>query len=338
VNFGNLKYLIHIICCSIFIIPLHAQDIHWSQFNDNPIFQNPGNAGHFDGDVRFVGNYRDQWSSVTVPFRTISLSVDANNYNNKKIGYGLMLFHDVVGDGSLRTIEIQGNASYLFKLTPDSMHTFRPGITLGLNHRQVNFDQFQFDSQFDGISYNPGLSSNEIFNSDRQSNFSIGIGGIYQYYVNDRFHFTGGIGAYNLNRPNHGFYTETIPRDIRFNLFGRGLYKLNYDWDLVPGINLSFQGVYREIAIGSSVKYTLVNRLGEYRALYGGLFYRNRDAAYLSVGMDYQAWFVGISYDINYSKLVPASRLRGGLEIAVRYIMHRFKPKKITHRICPDYI
>lgn len=218
------------------------------------------------------------------------------------------------------------------------MHTVRPGINIGLNHRQLNFDQFMFDNQFDGIGYNPALATNESFVTDRKSNFSFGIGGIYQYYENERLNFTAGIGAYNLNRPNQGFYGEVIPRDIRLNIFGKGIYELNYDWDLVPSFSLSFQGVYQEYVFGSSAKYTLVNRLGEYRALYGGLFYRNKDAAFLSAGMDYNAWFVGISYDMNFSKLVPASRVRGGLEIAVRYIIHRFKPKKISHRICPDYI
>jgi len=322
----------------LFAVNASAQDIHWSQFNDNPIFQNPGNAGHFNGDLRFVGNYRDQWRSVTVPFSTISFSVDANYYKNKNLGYGLMVFHDVVGDGHFRTIELEGNASYQIKLTSDSMHTIRPGINIGMNHRQVNFDQFQFDNQFNGINYDPTLPTNEIYSTDRKTNFTFGVGSIYQYYKNARFTFTGGFGAYNLNRPNQGFYNDIIPRDIRVNLFGKGLYKLNYDWDLVPGVNISIQGKYREIILGSSVKYTLVNRLGEYRALYGGLFYRNRDAAYMSIGMDYQAWFVGVSYDFNFSKLVPASQVRGGLEIAVRYIMNRFKPKKITHRICPDYI
>ena len=51
-----------------------AQDIHWSQFNDNPVFQNPGNTGNFNGDVRFVGNFRDQWRAVSVPYQTLSLS------------------------------------------------------------------------------------------------------------------------------------------------------------------------------------------------------------------------------------------------------------------------
>jgi type IX secretion system PorP/SprF family membrane protein len=315
-----------------------SQDIHWSQFNDNPIYQNPANTGQFNGDTRFIGNYRDQWRSVTVPFNTVSLSVDTKPNFNKNLGLGLLLFHDVVGDGKFRTMEAQLNMSYLLKLTADSMHSVRPGFNLGLNHRQFNADQFYFDSQFDGTQFNPALSTNETFQSERQSNFSLGMGAVYQYYKNDRFNFTGGFSVFNLNKPNQGFFGATVERDIRTNIFAKGIYKLNYDWDLVPGIQFNIQGSYREFLIGSRVKYTLINRLGEYRALYAGAFYRNRDAAYLSVGMDYQSWFVGVSYDINFSKLVPASRLRGGLEIAIRYIMHRFKPKKIVHRICPDYI
>jgi len=62
------------------------------------------------------------------------------------------------------------------------------------------------------------------------------------------------------------------------------------------------------------------------------------DANYFTVGVDYQNWFVGLSYDVNLSKLVPASNNRGGFEIAVRYILNKFKPKQTIHRACPDYI
>jgi type IX secretion system PorP/SprF family membrane protein len=327
-------------CLFLLLLSVSAlgQDIHWSQFNDNPIFQNPGNTGQFNGDIRFIGNYRDQWRSVTVPFSTISVTVDSKVGAKKNLGVGLMMFHDVVGDGQFRTMEVQGNVSYLLKLSADSTHSFRPGINFGLNHRQFNADQFYFDSQFDGVQFNPSLPTNETFVSQRKSNLSFGVGGIYQYYKNERLNFTGGFSFFNLNKPNQGFFGSVIERDIRMNLFAKGIYKLNYDWDLVPGIQFNMQGSYREMLVGSSIKYTLINRLGEYRALYAGAFYRNRDAAYVSAGMDYQNWFVGVSYDINFSKLVPASRLRGGLELSVRYILHRFKPKKIVHRICPDYI
>lgn len=249
-----------------------------------------------------------------------------------------MVFHDVVGDGNFRTIEVQGNICKAFKLTADSTHNIRFGMNLGMNHRQLNFNNFYFDNQFNGVEFFPSLPTGEVLTSDRKTNISIGLGTTYQYYVNPHFNITGGVGVFNLNRPNQGFYQEKIKRDIRFNMFGKGIYALNYDWDLVPGFQLSVQGKYRELLIGSSVKYTLIDRLGEYRAVYAGLFMRNRDAAYFSLGMDYQAMFVGVSYDLNFSKLVPASRARGGVEIAVRYIIQRFKPKKISHRICPDYI
>lgn len=326
---------------SIFLLKIFisfGQDIHWSQFNDIPLFQNPGNAGHFIGDFRFVGNYRDQWRSVTVPFSTISFSADSRLNSNKNIGYGLLLFHDAVGDGKLKTLEIQGNASFLIKITPDSLHTIRPGINFGLNHRQINWDQLYFDNQFNGSFFDPSLATNENYQTDRKTNISLGVGTIYEYYRNKREKITAGIGFYNLNRPNQGFYGELIPRDIRMNLFVKALYKLDIDWDIVPSINVSVQGKYREIIAGASLKYTLIEKAGTYRALYTGLWYRNRDAAYISVGMDYQDWFVGLSYDINFSKLVPASNLRGGFEFATRYILHHFKPKKNIHRVCPDFI
>lgn len=326
-----------ILMCSI-QFSVCSQDIHWSQFNHNPIFQNPANAGHFKGDYRFYANYRDQWRSVTVPFSTFALSADSKIDKYKNIGYALNFFHDVVGDGSFRTIELQGSASYNLKLKSDSSHNLRIGVNIGLNHRQFNIDQLNFDNQFDGITYNPALATGETFQTDRQSNFSSGLGASYMYFINERLNFTGGIGFFNLNRPNQGFFGSKIKREIRTELFVNGIYQLNHDFDLVPGVKLSIQGKYRELMIGSSVKYTLINRLGQYRALYAGLWYRNRDAGVLSVGMDYQNWFAGLSYDINFSKLVPASRARGGIELALRYILFRFKPKNITHRICPDYI
>lgn len=330
-------------CLLISILLFHSlfcrsQDIHWSQFNDHPIFQNPGNAGHFNGDYRFVSNYRNQWKSVTVPFSTLSFSMDSKASKQGQIGYGLLFFHDVSGDGKLRTIEIQASGSYLIQLTPDSVHTLRTGVTVGMNHRQVNWDQLYFDNQFNGVIFDPSLPSNEFFQTDRKTNLSLGSGAVYEYLKSKRKKVTAGFGIYNINRPDQGFYGEKVTRDIRMNVHARGIYQLDPDWDLVPGLNFSVQGKYREFMIGSSAKYTLIDRLGEYRAVYGGIWYRHRDAACLTIGMDYQAWFAGISYDLNFSKLVTASRNRGGIEFAVRYILSRFKPSKYLHRVCPDYI
>lgn len=315
-----------------------AQDIHWSQFNNNQIFQNPGNAGNFKGDYRFILNYRDQWRSVTTPFSTLSFSADSRLVKNNKVGIGALFFNDVAGDGKFRTVEFQTNFAYLIKLTTDSVHTLRPGINIGINHRQVNWDQFSFDNQYNGIAYNAALPTFENYQNQKNTNLSIGLGAVYEYFLNDHKKLTGGIGFYNLNRPNQGFFGEKVKRDIRTSLFIKGTYPINFDWDLIPSISFQIQGKYKEFIIGSSIKYTLIDRLGQYKAVYLGAWFRNKDAGYLSVGIDYQSWFLGLSYDINISKLIPASNLRGGIEVAARYIIHRFKPKKILHRACPDYI
>lgn len=315
-----------------------GQDIHWSQFNANPIFQNPGNAGHFNGDVRFVGNYRDQWRAVTTPFQTLSLSADGKPYNYRNLGIGGLFFHDISGDGTFRTIELQANVSYLIKLSADSSHIIRPGVNFGMNHRQVNWNALTFGNQYNGVMYDPSIATNESYANDRKTNFSAGVGAIYEFNIDKRKQLTAGISAFNLNRPNQGFYFSKVQRDIRTNFFVKGTYPLGFDFDLLPSMQLNIQGKYREYVVGSSLKYTLINRLGEYRAVYAGLWFRNKDAGFISVGMDYQNWFVGLSYDINFSSLVKASNARGGMEIAVRYIINRFKPSKVAHRVCPDYI
>jgi type IX secretion system PorP/SprF family membrane protein len=333
-----MKYFYALMTCLLLAHLVRAQDIHWSQFNDNPVFQNPGNAGNFDGDVRFVGNFRDQWRAVSVPYQTLSVSVDGKPYNFRSLGIGGVFFHDVTGDGRLRTIEFQANASYQLKLTKDSTHTIRPGVNLGMNHRQVNWDAFKFGSQYNGQSYDPNMPTNELYSHDKKTNFSFGVGATYRYLIGKRKTFEAGVALFNINRPNQGFFDEKVTRDMRTNVNARLYYPLGLDWDIIPSFQLSFQGKYREIIVGSSVKYTLVNRLSKYRAVYAGIWYRTLDAAYLTVGMDYQQWFVGLSYDMNFSTLTKASRVRGGFEIAVRYILFRFKPKKVVHRICPDYI
>lgn len=315
----------------------YGQDIHWSQFNDNPIFQNPANTGEFNGDTRFIGNFRDQWRSVSVPFQTFNVCVDRKS---KHFNYGLLMFHDQAGDGKLKTIEAMVTLSKTFKLTADSLHILTGGINLGINHRQVNTDAFYFDSQYNGYIFNPLLPTNETFQTDRKTNANIGIGAQYGWNLSSRKYLKIGLSAFNLNRPNQGFYQDVIKRDLRWVWQVKYSQALNARWDILPSLQYSKQGTYDELMLGSSVRYYLPGSDKNYihKALLAGVWSRARDAQILSVGCEYKDWFVGLSYDINTSKLVPASKARGGFEIAVRYIMYRFKPKRIDHRVCPDFI
>jgi type IX secretion system PorP/SprF family membrane protein len=314
-----------------------AQDIHFSHLNRQPTFQNPGNAGLFVGDLRLNANYKDQWRSVTIPFTTIAVSSDFR-WKPKAMGFGFVFFHDKVGDGTFQTVEGMFSAAKHLKLTSDSSHLISTGLQIGFNYRQVNLNSFYVDLQFDGVAFNPGLATQEAFNNDSKWNVNTGAGATYQWLIDKAEKLTAGISLHNINRPNQGFYGQVNKRDRRLSLFAQYQRPLNQDLTLLPGLGLNFQGTYREILVGSQLRYTLVQKLGTYRAVDGGIWFRARDAVIVRLGASIQNWSVAVSYDTNISQLVPASRLRGGLELSAEYILTRFKPRNIYHRVCPDYI
>jgi hypothetical protein len=67
--------------------------------------------------------------------------------------------------------------------------------------------------------------------------------------------------------------------------------------------------------------------------LLGGLIYRNRDAAILTLGAKKENFILRFGYDINVSSLSNASSGRGGFEMGLTYI--HGKNKTVSEKICP---
>lgn len=317
-----------------------AQDIHFSQYYMNPVYLNPALTGDFDGHLRFTGNQRSQWRSVSRPYNTIALSAESRQeFVLPSMYHAVNLFHDVAGDGNYRTTEFNLSTAYRFYLDHDSTHTLTAGVQFGLYHRAIDFSKLNFDSQFNGYYYDPTLSNNESFGNAKRTGFNLNTGILYTWRPAYRRELVAGIGWFNIPQMKQSLYgDDLIKRDRRVVFHAKGNYDLNFEWDLQPGLFLQFQGKYKEIIFGSNVRYILKDKKGEFIAPYGGIWFRNRDAAYAVVGLYYNDWIAGISYDFNVSKLVPASNVRGGLEFSVQYVLHIFKPKDIGHRICPDYL
>ena len=64
---------------------LKSQDIHFSQIQESPLWLNPANAGFFNGYVRSIANYRNQWASMGNAFQTMAVSIDAVALKQEKI-------------------------------------------------------------------------------------------------------------------------------------------------------------------------------------------------------------------------------------------------------------
>jgi hypothetical protein len=77
-----------------------GQDLNFSQFYEQPLLRNPALGGIFDCNFRVKSVFRNQWQSVTVPYRTGGLSAEMKFPGNAGSWHnvGLQLMYDVAGD------------------------------------------------------------------------------------------------------------------------------------------------------------------------------------------------------------------------------------------------
>ena len=144
---------IGIVFLALFSLDLQAQDIHFSQFYNSPLNLNPALAGNFDGNYRFAGNYRNQWSSVTIPFATFSMSGDARNvFGISKAGAGVIFNNDNTGDSRFRTTIFNVAGSYGFDINGDSSNRITAGIQTGVTNKTLSFDYYIYTKILNPIS------------------------------------------------------------------------------------------------------------------------------------------------------------------------------------------
>ncbi len=98
------------------------------------------------------------------------------------------------------------------------------------------------------------------------------------------------------------------------------------------------QAKFRELDLGGTVRYILLDRYAYLRTVQAGLFWRASDAGYVFVGSEYDDWTVGLSYDINFSDLVPASRNRGGIELTAVRVFRKRPMVPARFKACPTQL
>ncbi len=326
----------------IFGLVSYSQDIHFSQFNFSPLNQNPANTNLFDGDYRFVGNYRNQWPSVPVRYNTFSASAEMNCLtlkNNDRIGAGLVLFFDRAGDSRFTSVNTAVSVSYIKALDKKLHHALSIGIQLGLVNRNINYSKLNFDNQWNGDVFDPNIAVDESFLKTRFNSFDLGIGFAYRWTKAERTNFTLGFGVTHLTQQKQTFYNDnSVKLNPRFTVHIRGQVKVAKQWDIVPELMFQMQDTKYEVGYGAHAKYYLAIQAAHTVAVNFGAYGRSAEAGWLLGGMDYDNLQVNLSYDINFSKLHVASRYNGGFEVSVIYILAKVKNINKPGAICPAFL
>jgi len=322
---------------SILTCVSNAQDIHFTQWMHAPHTYSPSSIGDFDGVYRFHGNYRNQWSSITVPFTTFAGLVETNSFDSVKgLSAAAGLVYDVSGDSKFSTTHLNVGLGYKIDL-PDSSGVFRFGFLPTATQKKIDVNALKFDNQYNGYYFDGNLSAGENLPRLSRWYFDFALGAEYSKYINDKFKLRYSFAVYNIISPQQSFFNNNdIRLDRRYSLQVNAAYQFSEKVLIKPGVQFSNQGMYYSVNFGGILECDLSKTIYFKQMIFAGVYFRAVDSGDLIVGLHYDDWKVGIGYDINYSGLVPASNYRGGVELSVIYII----PNKIIrpkYKVCPDY-
>jgi len=312
-----------------------AQDLHFSQPYHNPMHFTPAQTGVFRGDLRAMGLYRSQWTSVPVSYRTFAGAFDMKAWQRgaNTLGAGLLIQQDKAGDAGLSWLQIGFSGSATRAL--NDMNSLSVGFGVSVAQRRFDISGLKFKNQWTGDTYDASLPTKESFNESSGLSPTLSAGLNWRLEIpGTRTEANVGIGAFHLNRPAIGFDpdgSEQLP--MRLAVLANTAVALNETYDLIVFAMGQRMRTAQEILFGAGGRLWLVP--GQ-TALQFTLGMRLGDALIPTLQYEYGDWTIGLSYDWNRSDFEAATNGRGGFELAVVYRSLPVPPVK-TFKSCPVF-
>lgn len=324
---------------------LQAQDPNFSQFFVSPLTLNPALTGKFNGDFRVAGNYRDQWPAISKAFITSTASFDMPILRNKiseldTWGVGVLAMTDKTANGILSTNLISVTTAYHKGLDEDGLHQLGVGFQVTYNTKRLDGTKLNFEDeldQFGGWTIPSGEPINDQSLSLDYVDVSTGV--LYNGSTDGYNNFYFGASAYHLNKPKASFTGEIFyTLNPRYTMHAGGAIPLA---DKTRTIYLSAlystQAGANNIVVGGAAGFNVNGDEENPSNFYAGLWTRLNnvnDAVIPYIGLEFNGFRIGASYDVNISSLKTASQSRGGLEISLIFIK---RPPGYRGIPCPHF-
>jgi len=323
----NKKLIIQTVWCMVWLLLITVSttvaqtDPHFTQQYTFPMYLNPALTGSVDGDYRASAIFRNQWGSITNPYRTMGVSFDART--NKNVALGINLLNQSAGDGGFNYLTSSFSFAYTgVKFGPSLNHHIVMAMQGGIINRRVNKSKFKWGDQWEPITgYNPNRVTQETFAQTSSTVLDIGAGILYfDAGADKKFNPFGGFSIYHLNKPKDPIIStqsaelNTIP--MRYSIHGGVSYNISDRTRIIPHIMYMRQGTASEAMVGV---YGQINVDAVTDFMIGG-YYRSSDAVAPYVGIDYKNFVIGVSYDVNTSKLGSMTKNVNSFELSLSYI------------------
>lgn len=331
----KFKLFILIIGC-FFCSKMRAQDPIFTQYFLVPETLNPGFTGFMETTYTGV-IHREQWPDLNLKIDTDYAFV--NTWSEKmNSGFGLSFLNQRESVSNYNYSQV--NANYAYKVRLSDEWDFRPSIEVSFGLKDFAFKNLLLEDQINIKSgQNNSNSIDPLLINDKITFFDFSAGMVFN--TDDLWI---GLSMKHLNRPNIAFNeTENLPLNTFFSLSSGYEFLLAdyldvqffpYATKLFVTSNYMQQGEYNRLDLGASILFEKI--------FFGAIAVTNPaknsangnnllTSVNLFTGLQYEHLRLGLSYDMNTSKL---GRTGGTYELSLTYQFDLWK--KCFG--CPNYV
>lgn len=332
-----MKRVFLVLLCIVLFKTVVAQDPQFTQFYAAPMYHNPAFTGSGYAP-RVMMNYRNQWPSLNANFITTMFTLDTY-IDRANSGIGVMFLNDKQGY-NLTNTEFRLLYSYEVKINRDNGLRF--GLNAGGSFRGLQPGGLIFGDQLSdqGLTGRPSDDPLSKGNLRPVNKLDVGGGVLYfnpQYFI--------GAAVNHVTQPELSFFkdaTTGVAPKLPYILIINGGYNINLDYlvtdsysdrefTITPTFLYKKQGQFSQLDLGGYVTYTPFTLGLQYRGIpLSKVFnhFPNQDAVSGMIGMRYDNFSFGYSYDITISGLAKSG---GSHEISIAYQLPKMENER-SHR------
>ncbi|MGB5555341.1 MAG: type IX secretion system membrane protein PorP/SprF [Flavobacteriaceae bacterium] len=295
------------------------QDAQYTQYMYNTMSVNPAYAGS-RGQLSAAALYRSQWVGLDGAPTTQTFNLHSP-IRNSKVGYGLSIVNDRIGNGAVQETQFDGVVSYTVDVSLEGKLSF--GLKLG--GHLLNLD-------LTGLRQRGDPTFQEVIDTDNIENkFSPNVG-LGMYYHTNKFY--AGLSAPNLLQTEHFDNSQRDANTVQFLSQERINFYLitGYVFDL--NNNFKFKPALLTKVVGGAPLQVDVSASFLFNDKFSfGAAYRWDAALSGMVGFQITDQFmIGLAYDKETTELGQTRFNDGSFEVFLRYDLVKSFQKLVSPR------
>lgn len=325
-------YIVLILCC--FFSKTQAQDPIFTQYFLIPETLNPAFTGFME--TTYTGIiHREQWPDLDLKIDTdyAFLNTWSESMNS---GIGISILNQRENASKYNFSQV--NANYAYKVRVSDDWDFRPAVEVGFGYKSFAFQNLLLEDQINiRTGNNNSTSIDPLLRNDKIGFFDVSAGMIFN--TDDLWI---GLSMKHLNRPNISFNTDrNLPLETFFSLSTGYEFRLAdyvdviffpYATKLFVTANYMQQGRYNRLDLGTSILFEKIffGATAVTNPAKNGIDSHLLTSVNLFTGLQYDHLRLGVSYDLNTSKI---GKTGGIYELSLTYQFN------LDHKCfgCPNY-